>query len=135
MADNFYQDMQGIASDLLKEFDQTNPGIPASPQAVGGNGIYYVGMVPGTGPADNPGPPQEAAPIKLDAVARGVSFKYVDGANVVTTDLQATMAVRSDMTPQMPGFMIVDGKRHKIVEVKQKPAAGIPVAYTVIFRK
>jgi hypothetical protein len=128
---DFYEDMRSVASELLKEFDQKRPGDPSPTD----NGIYYVGITPGTGPADNPGAPQEAPPIKVDAVARGVSFKYVDGTNVVQTDLQATMAVRPDMTPAISGFIIVDGKRHKIVKVMQKPAAGTSVAHTVIFRK
>lgn len=134
MSNNFYEDMRAVASDVLADFDQTDPNAPAS-AAPGGNGIYYVGITPGTGPADNPGAPTEATPLKLDAVARGVSFKYVDGANVVASDLQTTMAVRADMTPQITGFIIMDGKRYKIVQVINKPAAGVAVAHTVIFRK
>lgn len=133
MANNFYKEMQGIASDILREFDQTDTDRPAS---ASNNGIYYVGVTPATGgtPA-NPGSPVEAAPIKLDAVARGVSFKYIDGSHIVATDLQATMAVRSDVTPAIGGFMLVDGNRYKIIQVVNKPAAGVPVAHTVIFRK
>jgi len=114
----FYQEMQGIAADLLGEFKQ---GV-----------IQYVGIVPGNGPPDNPGETQET-PVAVDAVARGVSFKYIDGSTVLTTDLQITMP-GNGVEPDPAGFMIVDGRRAKIVQVVRKPAAGIVAAYTVIFR-
>lgn len=115
----FYQDMQAVASDLLRKFDQGD--------------VYYIAAVKGAGPADAPGEPVETT-YKVDAAARGVSFKYIDGSNIVASDLQATMAVHSDFTPAIGGFVIVGARRYKVVRVVAKPAAGTPVAYTVIFR-
>lgn len=116
---DFYQEMQAVATDLIGEFQQ---GV-----------IEYVAITPGTGPADDPGEPTETV-TRIDAVARGVSFKYVDGTNVVTSDLQTTFA-GSAATPEMTGFIQVDGVRYKIVQIVRKPAAGTVVAWTVIFRK
>lgn len=116
----FYDEMQAVASELLGEFRQGT--------------IRYIALTPGTGPKDNPGPAVET-PFDLDAVARGVSFKYVDNSAVLMSDLQTTFAVRPDMVPDIKGFIEMDGKRHKIERVIRKPAAGTPVAYTVVFKK
>lgn len=117
---DFYRDLQNVASDVLGQFKQGS--------------IEYIAVTPGNGPRDNPGPSQEAVPRPIDAVARGVSFKYVDGANIVTTDLQITMP-GGGVVPAMGGFIRVDGVRHKIISVLAKPAAGVPVAWVVIFRR
>jgi hypothetical protein len=116
---DFYSKMQGVTSKVLKRFGQ--------------GGIYYVALTPGIGPKDNPGPSTET-PYKLDAAARGVSFKYVNGSTIVTSDLQLTMAVRKDVTPSIEGFVKIDDRQYKIIQVIPKPAAGTPVAYTLIFR-
>lgn len=116
---DFYREMQAVATDLLGEFKQ---GV-----------IEYVSLTPGNGPADDPGPSQETV-TPVDAVARGVKFKYVDGSNVLATDQQLTMP-GNGVEPQPTGFVRIDGVRHKIVQIVRKPAAGIAVAFTVIFRK
>lgn len=118
MAD-FYQEMQGVASDLLREFKQ---GV-----------IEYVTVTPGNGPADNPGPAQEI-PTVINGVARGVKFKYIDGSNIVASDMQVTMPGNM-MEPKPNGFIRIDGVSYKIVQIIRKPAAGTAVAFTVIFRK
>lgn len=115
----FYDEMQTVASDLLREFKQGE--------------IYYVALTPGTGPADNPGPTQEV-PTLVNAVARGVKFKYIDGSNIVSSDFQITMP-GDGVEPNMRGFIKVDGVTHKIVKIDRKPSAGVAVAYVVIFRK
>jgi len=130
---SIYQDLQGVASDLLREFDQKKPG-DASPDPVNGNGIYYVAVVPGGGPAQNPGPSVET-PFKVDAVARGVSFKYIDGKSVVASDLQVTIPSDDRFTPNEKGFVIVDGVKNKVIQLVRKPAAGVLIAHTLIIRK
>ena len=116
---DFYDDMQGIASNLLNEFKQGE--------------IKYIAVIPGIGPADNPGASQEV-PYILDAVAKGVSFRYIDHTNILATDLQITMP-GAGVVPLPNGFMMVDGVRHKIIQIIPKPAAGTPVAFSVIIRK
>lgn len=117
---DFYNDMQALASELLTEFKQ---GV-----------ITYVGLTPGTGTADEPGEPVETPTVLKGAVARGVEFKYVKGTGVLSTDLQITIPADT-ITPAPQGFFIVDGQRLKTVEIHRIPAAGTPVAYTIIVRK
>lgn len=117
MAD-FYEEMQGVAASLLAEFQQGS--------------ISYVELTPGSGPADDPGQSTETV-YALTATARGVLFKYVVG-DVVASDLQLTMP-GGGVEPKMKGFIRVDGKRYKIVQIMRNPAAGTPVAWVVIFRK
>lgn len=115
----FYDEMQGIASGLLKEFAQGT--------------VEYVAITPGNGSPDEPGAPTETL-TPINAAVRGVSFKYVDGANVLASDLQLTMP-GDTVVPDPKGFIRVDGTRYKIVQIVRKPAAGIPVAFTIIFRR
>lgn len=117
---DIYKELQGVATGIFAEFGQGD--------------IRYISVTPGTGPADSPGPPRETL-IKVNAVARGVQFRYIDGSNIVRTDQQITMPVHPTVTPDMNGFVSVDGVRYKIVEIVRKPAAGTPIAYTIIFRK
>lgn len=117
---DFYSDMQNVAAEILGEFKQ---GV-----------IAYIGVTPGNGPAHNPGPSVEAAPVIVSGVARGVKAKYVDGTTIVATDLQMTMPGKG-VAPAMNGFVTIDGVRHKIVHIDRKPSAGTVVAWTVIIRK
>lgn len=116
----FYEEMQNVASGVLKEFKQ---GV-----------IHYVKMVPGNGPPDNPGPATPQA-IEVDAVAKGVSYKYVRDSVALSTDLTVTMAVRSGIVPNMRDFIDIDGKRFKIVQDISVPAAGTRAVWKFIVRK
>lgn len=115
----FYEEMQAVASDVIAEFAQGS--------------IAYVEITPGAGPADDPGAPTETV-HPIDAVARGVAFKYVDRTTVVGSELQITMP-GDGVEPSMNGFIRVDEKTYKIVKIIRKPSAGTVVAWTVIFRK
>jgi hypothetical protein len=140
--DDFYKEMQGIATGLLREFNQGK--------------IEYVAMIPGSGPVDDPGP---ATPVTfgLQGVARGVQQRYVDNTHIVATDMQVTVSTEMQATditfdngalwdnlamwsdpvspPKITGFIRVDGVKHKIIRVVRIPAAGTPVAYVIVFRR
>lgn len=117
---DFYQDMQSLTTDLIDEFKQGT--------------VQYVAVVAGGGPADNPGPSVETVHT-INATVRGVAFRYIDGTSIVSTDLQLTISGNQLFVPDMKGYITVDGVRHKIIGIMPKPAAGTPVAYTIIFRK
>lgn len=117
---SIYDNLRGVATQLLTEFKQ---GV-----------ISLVTITPGTGPAHNPGPSTSATKVIPGAVARGVSFKYVNSGLAVASDLQVNMSVET-VTPTMNDFIDIDGSRYKIVQIINKPAAGIPVACSVIIRK
>lgn len=125
---SFYDDMQAVAADVLKNFKQ---GV-----------IKYVDIAPGSGPADEPGDPTETD-FTLDAAARGVKFKYVQGGLAVASDLQVTASVKAtneaggvvSLSPNINGFIEVDDERYKIVQILPKPSAGTTVAFVFIVRK
>lgn len=125
----FYEEMQGIASGLLQEFDQSRGTGQQN------DGLWYVRLTPGSGPAHNPGEPQQT-PYKMNGAGKSVAFKYVDDTNIFRSDRQATFAVRSDgIKPELTGYILADGVKHKIIDIKQIPPTGVPVAHVVIFRK
>jgi len=129
---SIYDDMQSIASNLLREFDQ--------------GGIWFIRMVPGDGPADDPGEPVPET-HKLDGAARGVKMKFVDGTNILASDLQASVAVHSAIRPDEPDtYVALTGKnatpdqalaapRFKVVQIDQVPATGTPVSFRIFFRR
>lgn len=116
---DIFSEMQGIASGILAEFNQGS--------------LEYVSMTPGGGPPDNPGAPTPTY-TPINSVARGVSSKYVDSANIVATDLQLTMPA-DGIEPTLDGFIRSGSTRYKIVAVKRVPPFGTAVVYIVIFRK
>jgi hypothetical protein len=116
---DFYLEMQGVANEVLTEFNQGQ--------------ISYVIDVPGNGPADDPGAPVPNTTPLGAATARGVQFTFVSG-NVLASDLQITIP-GGIIVPAPEGYFTIDGARYKIVEIKQVPAAGTPVVWIVIVRK
>lgn len=115
-----YDEMQQIASDLLNEFKQGS--------------IAYVAIVPGNGPADNPGA-STPTEYPLDAVAKGVAYKYVKDGLALSTDLTVTAAVIAGLVPDMKGFIKIDGVRYKIMQDISTPGAGSRVVWKWIVRK
>lgn len=117
---SIYDDMQAVAASVLSDFQQ---GV-----------IQYVKVVPGNGSVDNPGSSTKTA-FDIPATATGVQFKYVQQNLAIVTDLQIVAPVDPRYTPDMKGFVTVDGVSHKIVEIIRKPAAGTPVVYILIIRR
>lgn len=129
---SFYDEMQDIASELLGEFDQSRGTGTQS------DGLWYIHMTPGNGPVDNPGP-ATPTPYKLDAVSRGVSFRFigtagVNGALITASDLQLTAAV-FDIEPKPAGFIRADGIDYKIKAIQRVPPTGVCVAHKIVYGK
>ncbi len=120
---SIYDEMRVIAQDVMSDEDFKQ------------GTIVYVAITPGSGPADDPGAARETPYELAGGVARGVQFKYVDNSTIVASDLQVTFADTDDFTPEMTGFVTIDGVPHKIMRIVRKPAAGIAVAWTLIVRK
>lgn len=113
----FYDEMRAVASDVFAEFKQGT--------------IEYVQMVPATGATlDNPGVPTEQV-TEINAVAKPVSTRYIDGTHIVGTEKEVVMP-NDGTEPQMSGFVRVDGVQHKIKRIMRRPEAGVAVAYTLI---
>lgn len=117
---DFYSDMRAIASDVLGEFKQ---GV-----------IVYVALERPEG--STPDDPGTAVPVPttINATARPVSTKYIDGTHIIGTETEVTMP-NDGTTPTMDGFVDIDGVRHKIVRIMQRPAAGVPVVFTLIVKR
>ncbi|HRQ13074.1 MAG TPA: hypothetical protein PK205_07195 [Promineifilum sp.] len=116
----FYDEMQGIASGLLKEFKQGK--------------IEYVRVIPGAGSFDEPGVGTEVK-TELDAAARGASFKYVTKGLAIASDKQVVSHVNAAVTPNTRDAIDIDGVRYKIVHFEPKPSAGTAAAWLFIVRK
>lgn len=117
---SIYDEMRGVANELFDEFKQGT--------------VRYVALqqVPGSTP-DDPQPAQRVT-TEINATVRPVSTKYVDGSHIVQSDKQVSMP-NAGIEPSMSGFVEIDGTDYKIVEIMPRPAAGVPVTWTVIVRR
>ena len=117
----FYEEMRVLANDVLgSELGQT--------------GITYIAVTAGAGAADNPGASSETSYTVVGA-AKGVSAEFVDGTSIVASDIEVFMAGRTDVTPDITGFMTINNERHKIVQIMPVPSADTPVGWKIIVRK
>jgi hypothetical protein len=116
---SFYSDLRNVASGLLAEF---------------GQGFVEIGR-----PVTVPGLNEWSLPTtsiqwqQINAVARGVSQKYIDGANIVATDLQLTVDM-ADFQPKLGDRIRIDGKEVSLLRIEPIPAAGLTVATRVFVR-
>lgn len=120
MSDEFYTDMQSVASEIMAEFKQGT--------------VNLVQLTTGAGAADNPGAPTETT-TSLNATVRGVSFKYVMEGLAVKSDLEVTAAVVAGKTPNKNDFIEIGGVRHKIIQDVSVPSTGIKAIWKFIVRK
>jgi hypothetical protein len=130
-AAKFYGEMADIATDLLTEFQQatvklvrtgTTGGKPYNP--VAGQSVKYTFK---------------------GATVRGVSSKYIDGKDIITTDMQVSLSVAQfdetgavvspSVRPLVTDKLEINGKLFNIIADKTVPPAGVAVAYIIIFRK
>jgi len=96
--------------------------------------IEYVGsetITAGATPLDMPTIVRVYA--LTSGVARGVSFKFVDGQTILMTDLQ--VLVRFDADVSVGDMLRIDGVNHVVVRADNIPAAGTPLARRLIVRK
>jgi hypothetical protein len=120
---SIYDDLRQVSSELHAEFKQGD--------------VRYVpiNVTPGARP-DLPSTSAPGTPVALNATARPVSTKYVDGTNVLVTDKQ--LSIPNDGVSPVPvlGHIVrIDGVDHKITMIMARPAAGNPVSWTVMVRK
>ena len=116
---SFYSDLRNVASGLLAEFSQgtVEIGRPATVEGV-----------------NEWDPPTTSIQwTRINAVARGVSQKYIDGVNILATDLQIT-ADMGAYSPQAGDRIRVDGQEVSVLRFERIPAAGEVVATRVFVR-
>jgi hypothetical protein len=117
----FYEEMAGIATELLGEFKQGT--------------VAFI--IPGTTtPGENPWDPPIVTPpqaFDLDATAKGVSEQYVGTDGIVGTDTEVTIApFGEELTTSTP--LTIDGQAVTVVKVMRIPRAGEVVAWKVVVR-
>lgn len=120
----FYDEMRGVADELLGEFAQGS--------------VTLTKVTPGTPGTPGPNawdPPVTSDPVvyTLDATVKGVSRQFVDGTTVLATDLEVTAAVfGAELEPA--DQLAIDGQVVVVVETLRVPAAGTLVAWKFIVR-
>lgn len=114
----FYSEMQGIATELLGEFDQ--------------GGLALAVTTPGDGPPHNPGPPTHQE-IPFAGTARGVTGEHLKDTLIQSSDLSVIMP--GHLKPAMTDKVLIAGQSYSIVKISAKPAAGIPAVYEVVVRR
>lgn len=120
---SIYDDLRLVSSELHAEFKQGD--------------VRYVPLTVAAGARpDAPSAPVKGTPVAINAVARPVSTKYVDGTSVFRTDKQ--LSLPNDGTTPVPvlgHYIRIDNVDHKIEVIMPRPAAGDPVSWTLIVRK
>ena len=115
----FYNDLRNVASGLLQEFSQ---------------GTVEVGRPVTVTGANEWSPPATSVQwTRINAVARGVSQRYVDGVNILATDLQIT-ADMGAYSPQAGDRIRIDGVPASVLRIERIPAAGTAIAYRLFVR-
>lgn len=110
----FYDEMRGVADELLGEFKQ------------GSVQLKRVTTTPGPNEWD---PPTETVETwELSAAVRRVSTKYVDGTLILASDNQVTFAVPATV-PLMTDTLVIDGRPQTMKDLRPLPGAGTVVAY------
>ena len=117
---SIYDELQIVASEILSEFKQ---GV-----------VQLVKITPGSGPADSPGSPTETI-YDLNAAVKGASYEYQKEGFCAAGDLEMTCAVVAGVTVTINDFIIIDGKRHKILSDISVPASGTRVAWKLLLRR
>lgn len=115
-----YDDLQAVTSDIMLEFKQGN--------------VQLIQITQTGGTEDEPGVPVETA-YSLNATVRGMSFKYLQDAFIVASDLEVTSAVLPNITVTKNDFISLDGVKHKIVEDLSVPATGVKCAWKFAIRR
>jgi len=119
---SIYDDMRAVATEIFAEFKQGT--------------IRYVGVTTTAGATpDEPNGTVDATPVTINATARPVSTKYLAGTSIVETDIQVTIPNDGLVVPSMSGYLLIDGTKYKIIAVMARPAAGVPITWTVIVRR
>ena len=113
---SIYDDMRGAASELMAEFKQ---GL-----------IQYVPVVTVAGARpDRPASSEKGVPVTINATARPIKAQYVNGTHVVQKGKIVTIPNDGRVTPDMSGFIRIDGVDYKITELKAVPEAGEPITW------
>lgn len=118
MSDAFYTEMQGVADELITEFEQGT-----------------VQIVRTTPSVADPSRPWDATysdtPSSVLAVVKAVRTQFVVGTRVIERAVQIVMPGSVTPEPLPKDKYIVDGRSRITYKFERIPEAGIPVAFKV----
>ena len=115
---SIYQRSQKTASRLLSQFSQ--------------GAVVYEDRIRTGG--EDWAPTFETVSLPLDAAVKGVGQMFKDSSLINESDLLVTCAVFG-AEPSTKGSVLIDGRRHTVVQVQQAPGAGVPVAWKIVVRR
>lgn len=110
----FYDEMRGVADDLLGEFQQ---GVCT---------LKRVTTTPGENAWDDP--TEAVATYPLKAAVRRLHQRYEGGVLIVETGDMVTFAVPA-VTPALTDLLVIDGVERVITNLTPVPGAGTAVAW------
>jgi hypothetical protein len=121
MADDFYQQLQDIATGVFKQFSQGKVQIIRTVEVPGQHG-----WEPGS---------RTTKKLDLYATVTGVKAYKVDGKQIVMSDQVVTCAAKAAngelVNPVPTDQLTVDGKVRQIKKIEQQPASGTPVSFAI----
>lgn len=123
---SFYSDLQKVAAGVFSEFKQ--------------GAVAHVRVIPGLGPSDDPGQPITvetpiAATVSKAGGSGGKGQRFVKDGLAVASDLVVSTGVTEGVSFKMSDMIKIDGTLYKIVGIVTSPAAGVPIAYSIIVRR
>lgn len=116
----FYAEMQSIAAGIFKEFAQGE--------------VVHRRQSAGAGTPENPGIGVPVNTTLNGATVTGVTARELLNTQIKSTDLVVRFAADQIAEVRLTDIFVIDGVPHKTVNVETKPAAGTPVAHTVVVR-
>lgn len=112
----FYDEMRGVADELLGEFKQ---GTVTLSRTVTAEPDPATPWIPGT---------ETTTTYPLDAVVKRVDQRYENGVLIVQTGDIVTFAVPA-VVPAFTDKLVIDGIERVITSLRPTPAAGVTVAW------
>ncbi|MBB4649572.1 hypothetical protein GGQ99_001294 [Aminobacter niigataensis] len=110
----FYNEMQGVAAELLDEFKQ--------------GAVQLKRVTLGTPPNEWTPPPETVETWPLAATVKRLHQRYENGVLIVETGDMVTFAV-PEVEPQITDMLVIDGAERVITNLTPIPPAGSVVAY------
>lgn len=118
---SLYEELQGVASEILGEFDQ--------------GGIKLIHLTySNDGEPDEPAEPTETV-YDLQGVAKGVQLNYEGNGFTASAEKEVTVRVRDDVVPNENDFIEIDGYRYKIIKDLSVPQAGTRCVWKFLVSK
>ncbi len=117
---SFYGNLTNTAASLLAKY---------------GQGVVEIGRPVTTEGANEYDPPTTTPDYKpVNAVVKGVSQKYVDGVNIVSSDREVLTQSPVDFDAAAGDKIRIDGKVVAVLMIEPIPAAGSAVATRFVVR-